>query len=782
MNKFYFKIMNLRRLLRFMIGLNYYASLSKVLVISILISVSVKAQEAEPRLDVRYITDVIKIDGVLDEEIWKSADVADNFWQFFPTDSVRAKQNTEVRILYDETTIYVSIRANSASGKYVVSSLRRDFSGASNDNVSLIFDTFSDRTNAFMFGVTPYGVQREVQISEGGASRNGFNPTWDMKWQAESKMFDDHYDVEIAIPFTSLKFREGVDTWGFRAYRWDFQTSEQSTWVRVPQNQLMSNLAFMGDLVFEKPLGKSRTPFAIIPYVNGLSSKDFETGETDNKFKFGGDAKIAIGNSMNLDLTVNPDFSNVEVDDIFTNLTRFEVLLPEKRQFFIDNSDLFANFGSFRDAAPFFSRRIGLARDTSANLIENRIIGGARLSGKLNQDWRLGFLNIQTDEDVANEIPSNNNMMLAVQRRVFARSNVGFFMINRQTFKDYEFQEEDKYNRVIGADFNLASADNVWSGKFYLHKSFQPNDTKGNLSSQAFLTYNSRYWRFTTDFVYVDKDFTSDLGFIPRKDIFKNGNAITRTFYPKKGIINANSLRFLSLVWWRPNLDFKKSDHNLSLSWASEFKNQSSTELEVKNNYIFLTDDFDPTRTEDGVPLPGNTGYTFSDVSIQYESNPANIFTISGESTAGQFFTGNRFSVGGEMGVRFQPWVVLSLAFRYDQIRLPDPHPDADYWLLTPKLDVTFTKSLFWSTLVQYSNQRDNLGINSRLQWRYAPLSDLYLVYNDNYFYRPFWPKIQVDKSEGHVLVEYLIDFVVNFVKFIMEQSINKKPDLKFIL
>jgi len=134
------------------------------------------------------------------------------------------------------------------------------------------------------------------------------------------------------------------------------------------------------------------------------------------------------------------------------------------------------------------------------------------------------------------------------------------------------------------------------------------------------------------------------------------------------------------------------------------------------------------------------------------------------------------------MGVRFQPWVVLSLAFRYDQIRLPDPHPDADYWLLTPKLDVTFTKSLFWSTLVQYSNQRDNLGINSRLQWRYAPLSDLYLVYNDNYFYRPFWPKIQVDKSEGHVLVEYLIDFVVNFVKFIMEQSINKKPDLKFIL
>jgi hypothetical protein len=174
---------------------------------------------------------------------------------------------------------------------------------------------------------------------------------------------------------------------------------------------------------------------------------------------------------MNLDITVNPDFSNVEVDDIFTNLTRFEVFLPEKRQFFIDNSDLFGNFGSSRDASPFFSRRIGLARDTSGNLIENRIIGGLRLSGKLNQDWRLGFLNIQSAEDVDNGIPSNNNMMLAIQRRVFSRSNIGFFILNRQSFQDYDFLDSnDEYNRVVGMDYNLASVDNTWTGKFYLHR------------------------------------------------------------------------------------------------------------------------------------------------------------------------------------------------------------------------------------------------------------------------------------------------------------------------
>lgn len=154
---------------------------------------------------------------------------------------------------------------------------------------------------------------------------------------------------------------------------------------------------------------------------------------------------------MNLDLTINPDFSNVEVDAIFTNLTRFELRLPERRQFFIDNSDLFASFGIFfNEARPFFSRRIGLARDTADNLIQNRILGGARLSGKLNQNWRLGLLNIQTGKDALNEIPSNNNMMFALQRKIAQRSNLGIFMVNREAFGENDFVEDtEKYNRVI---------------------------------------------------------------------------------------------------------------------------------------------------------------------------------------------------------------------------------------------------------------------------------------------------------------------------------------------
>lgn len=202
----------------------------------------------------------------------------------------------------------------------------------------------------------------------------------------------------MAIPLASFKYAEGVTKWKLQAYRWDLASNEQSAWAPVPQNQQLSNVAFSGELIFEKPLGRSHSPIAIIPYVNTIVEKGFDT-ETNARLKVGGDAKIAIGDGMNLDVTINPDFSNVEADNIFTNLTRFEVRLPEKRQFFIDNSDLFSSFGSGRVANRFFSRRIGMARDASGNLTETQILGGVRLSGNLNRNWRLGFLNMQTAEE-----------------------------------------------------------------------------------------------------------------------------------------------------------------------------------------------------------------------------------------------------------------------------------------------------------------------------------------------------------------------------------------------
>tara|TARA_B110000967_G_C18885925_1_gene563971 strand:+ start:673 stop:2895 length:2223 start_codon:yes stop_codon:yes gene_type:complete len=716
-----------------------------ILFFSVLIAINPltsNAQEFEKRsVFVKKIPYKIQLDGLLDEGIWDQAETATDFWQMFPTDSLRSTNNTTVKLLYDDTHIYIGAKAEGIGADFMVSSLKRDFSARSNDNVTFLFDTFRDGQNAFLFGVSAYGVQREGLISNRGINISGFNLTWDIKWQAESTKDENSFTIEIAIPLNSIKYPEGSQRWGFQSFRYDMQSNERSSWSHVSQNQIPVNLGYLGDLVFEKPLTRNKTPIYLIPYTNILSSNDFTDNPKNNSLSIGGDLKIAVGNGLNLDVTLNPDFSNVEVDNIITNLTRFEISLPEKRQFFIDNGDLFGNFGGSREAVPFFSRRIGIAKDPEGNTIQNNIIGGVRLSGKLDENWRLGFLSIQNQEDLNNQITSNNNAMFALQRKVFKQSQIGAFIVNRESVKDYEFlKDEDRYNRVIGLDYNLNSANNRWTGKFYTHKSFQPDDSKGNLSSGVSLIYNTRIWRFSSKWVYVDQDFRSDLGFIPRSGIIKTGISGGRTFYPKKGRINSHSLELSSYSWQQKSLDYKKTDHNRRFEYTMEFKKQDRLAFSIREQFVFLSSAFDPTRSENGIPLPADIGYRFNEWAVEYQSNVARLFNFSSEASYGSFYNGTRFSVNGTTQFRIQPKLSMSLLWDYNQVRLPNPYPSANIILVSPKIELTLNKKLFWSTLVQYSNQTDNLGINSRLQWRFAPLSDLFLVYNDNYYTQEFGP------------------------------------------
>ena len=725
--------------------MKFYISPAIILFLSIIIGInplSSSAQELEKRsVFVKKISDKIQLDGILDEVIWDQAEIATDFWQMFPTDSLRSTNSTTVKLLYDDTHIYIGAKAIGIGADFMVSSLKRDFSARSNDNVTFLFDTFRDGQNAFLFGVNAYGVQREGLISDRGVAISGFNLTWDIKWLAESTINGDSFTIEIAIPLNSIKYPEGSQRWGFQSYRNDMQSNERSSWSPVPQNQIPVNLGFLGELVFEKPLSKNKTPLYLIPYTNILSSNDFSANPTSNSITLGGDLKIAVGNGLNLDVTLNPDFSNVEVDNIITNLTRFEISLPEKRQFFIDNGDLFGNFGGSREAIPFFSRRIGIAKDPDGNTIQNNILGGIRLSGKLDENWRIGFLSIQNQEDLNNQITSNNNAMFALQRKIFNQSQIGAFIVNRESVKDYEFlKDEDRYNRVIGLDYNLNSANNRWTGKFYTHKSFQPDDNEGNLSSGGSIAYNTRIWQFSSKLIYVDQDFRSDLGFIPRSGIIKTGISGGRTFYPKKGKINSHSIQLSDYSWYQKSLDYQKTDHNRRLEYTMELKKQDQLAFTIRDQYIFLSSAFDPTRSENGIPLPSDEGYNFNEWSLEYQSNVARLFNFSSEVSYGSFFNGTRFSVKGTTQFRVQPKLAMSLLWDYNQIRLPNPYPSANIILVSPKIELTLNKKLFWSTLVQYSNQTENLGINSRLQWRFAPLSDLFLVYNDNYYTREFGP------------------------------------------
>ncbi|MBL4568630.1 MAG: carbohydrate binding family 9 domain-containing protein [Flavobacteriaceae bacterium] len=316
-----------------------------ILLIFTISSFAVSSQEVK-KVYVKHIQQPITIDGELNEAEWSQTKSATNFWQYFPTDTLQAKQQAEIKMLFDEQTLYIGMKVNSSSNKYIVPSLRRDFRASGNDNITMLFDTFNDGSNAYFFGTNPAGVKREALLSGGGTDLRGFNMAWDTKWVSETKIHDNYYIVEMAIPLSAFKYREGETKWRFNSYHFDTQDNERNTWINIPQNQWIFNLAYMGDMIFEKPLGKSKAPIAIIPYINTFTAKDYENNTTTNDFKIGGDAKFAIGNSMNLDVTFNPDFSQIEVDQQITNLTRFEISLPERRQFFVENSDLFGDFGN----------------------------------------------------------------------------------------------------------------------------------------------------------------------------------------------------------------------------------------------------------------------------------------------------------------------------------------------------------------------------------------------------------------------------------------------------
>ncbi len=685
------------------------------------------------KVHVKYISEAIVLDGHLNETAWRETQAATNFWNYFPTDSLQAKQQAEIKMLHDDTNLYIGMKVNASGNDFVVPSLRRDFTAGGSDNITLMFDTFNDATNAFIFGTNPEGVKREMLLSGGGTELRGFTMAWDTKWKSETMMHKDHYSVEWVIPFSAFKYSEGETKWRFNSYHFDTQSNENNTWVNIPQSQYIFNLAFMGDMIFEKPLGKSKSPISIIPYVNGLVGKDYETDKETSDFKVGADAKFTIGNSMNLDLTVNPDFSQVEVDQQVTNLTRFEVGLPERRQFFIENNDLFNDFGNSRDSNPFFSRRIGIATDTDDNTIENDIIAGVRLSGKINNDLRIGLLNMQTSEDIANEIAATNNAVITAQHKLFSRSNISFMFINKQATKDYDFMDDgEKYNRVFGVDYRLASKDNTWVGKYYLHKSFTPNRSGNDISTGASTEYRSRNYNIRLSGLWIGDNFASDLGFIRRTDIFKIDPRFRRNFWPKSKKLQSHNISVTPIFIWRPELDFENSDYTIATSWEGSFQNTSEIEVEMYNRYIRLYEPFDPTGTDGSVALPIGD-YKYTSFSLEYESDRRKVFSYEINPSFGKFFNGKIVSLETQLNYRIQPFFSSSVQINYDHIELPEPYPKADIWLIGPRFDVTFNKSVFWTTFIQYSSQRDNFGVNARVQWRFAPLSDLFIVYNDNY-------------------------------------------------
>jgi hypothetical protein len=646
-------------------------------------------------------------------------------------------------VAFDDTNLYLAaIMENKGPRKYVSTSLRRDFRGEQNDGISFVFDTFNDGTNAFQFGVNPYGVQREALLANGGSRSDDLNLAWDNKWFSEAKIMENHWQVEVVIPLSTLRFNEGAQNWNVNFYRIDSDSGERSTWAPIPRNIPIITTAFLRKMIFEEPLKKKGANISLIPYVAGRTSRNFLSNTSESLTPaVGGDAKIGIGPAMNLDLTFNPDFSQVEVDQQVTNLDRFEIFFPERRQFFLENGDLFDSFGQPR-SRPFFSRRIGVDIDSATGQnVQSRIIYGARLSGKLNENWRIGAMNMQTATDDAAGIVGKNFSVLALQKKVFARSNIGLIYVNKESLALDESQQvfdPTAYNRLLGIDYNLNSANGKWTGKIFYHRTFESAEVEKPYSFNAYLLYSDLHWNWSFSVQDVGKSFNPAVGFVPRSDFKRINPDLSYSFYPKSKYINRHGPKIELEGFWNETLG--TTDRDINLGYIVRFNSLAQVEITQRNRYVYLFNDFDPTRSG-GQPLAAGTDYSYRNLLVEFRSNPRKKVNVGMLGEFGEYFTGSIQRLTTETGVRLGYLANISMNFNYARIRLPKPQRDADLVLIGPRIDLTLTKDLFWTTFVQYNSQIDNLNINTRVQWRYAPASDFFLVYTDNYFPGDFLPK-----------------------------------------
>jgi len=705
-------------------------------VLLFLLFINLNAQQKFENYFVLKTNESVVVDGNLKDKIWKISEKKGNFIQHYPYDTSASKTKTEFMFAYGEKSIYCGIICynRNPNKDFVLQTLKRDFSVTNSDAVVLSISPFQDGQNGFSFGLTPKNSQREGAIENGGGF--GVTTAWDQIWYSATRIVKDTWFAEFEIPYKSIRFAEGNKEWKFNVARIDLKNNEVSTWIKVPRNFNISVLNFGGGLIFpEAPVRKGKN-IAIIPYASDVTSgtSPYKSGEpfSTSKPRFGADLKVGLSSSLNLDITLNPDFAQVDVDVQQINLTRFNLFFPERRQFFIENSDLFANFG-FRQIRPFFSRRIGLGNTGNVP-----IDGGVRITGKINNKWRVGLMTVQTRIDTLFGTGSKNYQVLAFQRKVFRSSNIGFILVNDMEGSKSEFAKNS--NTISGIEYNLQSKDSRWMGKAFYQQAFYKGAGKENYSHATFLLYRTLKWEWAWNHEYVGKDFRARTGFVPRIEnydpilkrtrllsYYRLEPSVMRTFYPKKSKINNYSFNIYNSSYYD---SFLKPTESL-LQGQGKIMLQNSTEFRASlgNNFINFYTPFTPVR--DGkLYMLGK--YQWNAGNVGFTSNNRKKLNGVLDVYFGDYYNGKRYAIDGSLNYRKQPWGTIGINYRREDIDLGQLGKTV-YNLVGTKIDISFSTVMYFTSFLQYNTQTQNVNVNLRYQWRFQPLSDFFIVYSENY-------------------------------------------------
>ena len=677
------------------------------------------------------------IDGRLDEELWLQAAVIDEFVQQEPAEGEPATERTVVRFLYDAQALYIGVEAyDSEPDGVIATEMRRDsLRLLDEDNFQIILDTFHDRRSGYMFVTSPLGAKLEQQIAEEGEggwrgrNSSNINLNWDGVWDVVSRRTSDGWVAEIAIPMVTLRFpKTERQVWGVNFMRNIRRKNEQVFWAPISKEYTLTRVSLAGTMTGIGGINRG-LDLRMTPYLLAGGRQDRAVGGTagggldGSGFNdYGLDVKYGIASGLNLDLTLNTDFAQVEVDEQQVNLTRFPLFFPEKRDFFLENAGMFnvgapgSGFGRVADL--FFTRRIGL----SAGGQPTPIIGGARLTGKVDRH-NVAAMNITTGS-FGNA--GDNFFVGRYSRDILARSKVGGIVIDKQALGSVFAPDTggvSHYNRTFAADTTLAVHRNLTMTGF-VAKTQTPGLTTGDMASYARATWLSPAFHVYTEFADLQENFNPEVGFIPRIGI--RTSKFHGEWNPRPDRWN---IRMFDPMW---NITYTTDQHNRLLTrrihnmLGTYFENGSSVTFYYNDHFEQLDIPFDIRNT--GVSVPAGT-YRFGEWVFSYRSDPSRRLYTQTRYSPQTFFEGTRTDIQATVGFRATSRISAETIFNRSDVDLPWGEFVAD--LASLRLDLTLSPTMTVRSLSQYNSLTREFSNSIRFNWIYSPGSDIYVAYDE---------------------------------------------------
>lgn len=665
--------------------------------------------------------DPIKIDGILNEPDWSLAEPATDFHQERPTEGALASERTEVRVLFDDKNIYFGIRAfDSDVSNINARDLVRDSNFPNDDKIEVLLDTYHDRRNAFRFAVNPLGTQQDALITDEGRD---VNVSWDGAWISEGRIDAQGYVVEIAIPLTTLRFTEGIESWGFNIARIIRRKNEENLWTSWQRSFGLERVSQAGELGGVEEIRRRRLreikPYASSEWREGvplIGKSGFDAGLRGNA---GIEvARLGITPSLTAEFTVNPDFGQAEVDNQIVNLSRFSVFFPEKRDFFLENSGVFL-FGRQGENQAFFTRRIGLTDRGQPVPIDY----GAKVTGKIGP-YSMGFLQVQTrrlgQTSTALGIPRQHFTVLRVKRDILRRSYVGAVLVNRQ---GATAAGGSNYNRVGGADVEFNLTDHYKLKAFWMG-SATPGVRSSAGSARVESIFENDLYRFIAVYEDVGAKFNPEVGFIERNAIHQYFGQLAYKPRPKF-IPHVQQMEFETQIEYYTDRAGKLATRQTELSWETVFKNSSELFFRPLEDVTDVLTE--PFEIRPGIIIPPGT-YHFNRPRVSFTSDLSKPIVFTVRQRWGAFYSGRRYETSGGITWRPNPHLLLDLSESYNSVRLPVGNFTTS--LLAARLNYNFSRKLLTSALIQLNSAARLSVINVRLRYNYRPNSDFFIIYN----------------------------------------------------